>query len=103
MTALLLGLAIVGQPPATPPAQERVGRVLIVGNTRTADRDVLRELQAVPGQPVPSATELRRVEIRLLLKYHRRFDIGGGKWPTVEVIREGDSEFRDVRVSFPER
>ncbi|HEX4607829.1 MAG TPA: hypothetical protein VH092_06445 [Urbifossiella sp.] len=102
MTAILLGLAIGGPPAAPPPAEYRVGSIMIVGNSRTADRDILRELNVLPGQRLPDATDLRKAEIRMLLKFHRRFDIDGGKWPVVEVIAN-ESAFRDVRISFPER
>jgi len=93
--------AVVGGPPEVP---ERVGRVILVGNARTKDRAILQELPALrPGGLLPSEADLLRGEIRLLVKYHTRFDLDAGKRPFIEAlpVTEG-SVFRDVRVSFPE-
>lgn len=124
MGSLVVGLAtvVIGVPPASRPplpepagpvaaarvppvAPDRVGRVIMVGNTRTTDRAVLQELPALrPGGPLPGEADLLRGEIRLLVKYHRRFDLDAGKRPAVEVLPATDGTmYRDIRVSFPER
>ena len=83
---------------------DRVGRVVLVGNGWTSDRAILRQVPVFPGEPLPGEAELLRAEIRLLVQYHRRFDLDAGKRPTVEVLPAIDgSAYRDIRVSFPER
>jgi hypothetical protein len=80
----------------------RVGEILVVGNEETKTGSVLRYLPLYPGQILPTKEELLKIEIELLMKFHRRFDLDGGERPRIEV-QDGTGEFRDVVVTFPEK
>ncbi len=77
---------------------ERVGRIVIAGNTATPDRVILNQIPLVPGQVLehPKLEEARQNLIRLGI-----FDPEDP--PTVEVIPQAEgSQFRDIRVRVKE-
>jgi outer membrane protein assembly factor BamA len=78
---------------------DRVGRVIIEGNTATPDRVILLQLDFRPGQilqyPQLDATRKQLAKLGL-------FDAADP--PTVEVLpNELDSTFKDIRVRVTER
>ena len=94
MTAILMACAMMAQMKKEP---DRVGRVVIEGNTATPDRVVLWLLALRPGQ---------------ILKYPQleasRKMLGCGLFdrttpPTVEVIANELDSFKDIRVRVTER
>lgn len=109
MLAALVGVA-VALGPAVPPAggplgNDRVGTITIEGNVRTEDAAILRFLPGVyPGGVLPSEAERLRIELRLLTAFRRRFDLDAGRRPELIVLpNELDSEFRDLKLVFPEK
>jgi hypothetical protein len=82
----------------------RVAAIYIEGNVVTRDQSIHDELKFYPGQLMPSEADLLKAEIRLLMKFHKRFDLDAGKRPRIEVLpADFETDFRDVRVSFPEK
>lgn len=79
----------------------RVGQIFILGNTRTRDNVILRQVPLFPGQILTypdldvAVNNLKRLNI---------FTSGqDGQPPTVNVIdREGDSTFKDIRIDVNE-
>jgi hypothetical protein len=105
MLVLLLGsplppLNVEGQKPA--PAL-RVGMIVVEGNVRTPDREILEELNVFPGQVLPGEADFLRAEMRLLMTFHKRFDLADRQRPRIEFEPKTCSEFVDIRVLFPER
>jgi hypothetical protein len=83
---------------------DRLGAIFISGNVRTPDCSIRDTLELYPGMVLPDEATLLRIEIRLLMRFHKRFDLAAGKRPTLKVLpREGDSQFRDIEVQFPEK
>jgi hypothetical protein len=80
----------------------RVGEIAIVGNDLTKNESIRRYLSIYPGQILPTKEELLKIEIELLMKFHRRFDLDAGERPRIE-IQDGTGEFRDVVIAFPEK
>lgn len=108
MLAAIVGVAVVlgpAAPPAGgPPVQERVGLITLTGNTVTPDGDILDLLGLYPGGGLPDEAGLLRLEMKLLLAFHRRFDLDAGQRPRIELApNDLDSLFRDVVVTFPEK
>lgn len=106
MDAILLGVALcLGCADLSEAEPPRVGQVFIEGNVKTKDNGIREELELYPGQRLPAEAELLKAEIRLLMKYHKRFDLAAGKRPRIKVLPPPDEEtmFRDVWVSFPEK
>jgi hypothetical protein len=107
MNAVLVGLSLVLMPGAdkSEPQSQRIGYIFVVDNLRTKQLAILQELTALyPGGKVPGEADMLRSEIRLLMKYHKRFDLDNGKRPTIQVkARKDDSVFCDIVVSFPEK
>jgi Surface antigen variable number repeat len=95
MTAMLLAFAMTAQAKFEP---DRVGRIVIEGNTATPDRVILGLLDFGPGQRLlyPQLDAARKL-------------LGCGLFdranpPTVEVIpNEFDSRFKDIRIRVTER
>jgi hypothetical protein len=81
----------------------RVGRIIIEGNVRTPDREILEELNVFPGQLLPGEADFLRSEIRLLMTFHKRFDLADRQRPRIEFEPETGSRFVDIRVLFPEK
>lgn len=105
LLVLMLGsplppLAVEGQKPAP---VLRVGSIVIVGNVRTPDREILEELNVFPGQLLPGEADFLRAEIRLLVTFHKRFDLADRQRPRIEFEPKTCSEFVDIRVLFPEK
>jgi hypothetical protein len=111
MIAMLVSMALAWGPmpftlPVVPPDELRVGQVIIKGNVRTNDCDILDELSFRPGQRLPADLEaaMLRAELRLLMTFHKRFDLADRQRPRVSVeAAEDDSPFVDVVVTFPEK
>ena len=84
---------------------DRVASIEIEGNQWTSDSPIRDAVGLYPGMLLPDEATLLRAEIRLLMRFHERFDLDAGKRPTVKVLpRESDSRrFRIVEVNFPER
>jgi hypothetical protein len=106
LLVLMLGSPL---PPVTvggekPAPDLRVGMIIIEGNVRTLDGDILEELNLYPGQRLPGEADILRAEMRLLMTFHKRFDLADRQRPRVEFERnEPDSNFVDIRVRFPEK
>ena len=97
-----LGLWADGQAAQSEP--DRIARITYAGNQRTADERIGDVLELYPGMLLPDEAGLLRAEIRLLMRFHKRFDLAAGKRPTIRVLpRYGDSPFRDIEVRFPEK
>jgi hypothetical protein len=96
MTAILLACAMVAQAKKEP---DRVGRVIIEGNTATPDRLITGALLDLrPGQIL----QYPRLEASRKLLGCGLFDRANP--PTVEVIgNELDATFKDIRVRVTER
>jgi outer membrane protein assembly factor BamA len=95
MMAFLLACALA----AIKKEPDRVGRLIIEGNTATPDRVILLQLDFRPGQILqyPQLNAARKQLAKLGL-----FDAADP--PTVEVIpNELDSTFKDIRVRVTER
>jgi len=89
-----------GPPPPPGPVREpdRVGRIIIEGNTVTQDRVILNELGLRPGQ-ILQYPMLKQAEMNLV----RRGIFDAENPPTVEVIpNEFDSVYKDIRVRVNE-
>ena len=57
-----------------------------------------------PGGRLPSEADILRAEIRLLMTFHKRFDLADRRRPRIECERnEFDSIYVDIRVLFPEK
>jgi outer membrane protein assembly factor BamA len=87
---------------ATSAAQDvmKVGNVYIVGNTITRD-DIIREaVRLSPGQYLRAA-EVRDSESRLSAV--GLFETSGSSRPTVTVVIDDDSVFKDVIVTVKEK
>lgn len=91
--------AMAVAPPMAKPVSDRVGKIVIVGNSSTQDRVILKQLDSLkPGQVLeyPRIEEARQNLIRLQI-----FDEKTP--PTVEVLPgEPGSPFRDIRVTVKE-
>jgi RNA polymerase sigma factor (sigma-70 family) len=77
---------------------ERVGRIVIEGNTVTPDRVILDQIPLVPGQVLeyPKLEEARKNLVRLGVFDHE-------DPPTVEAVPgDADGGFRDIRVRVKE-
>ncbi|MFO0851134.1 MAG: outer membrane protein assembly factor BamA [Gemmataceae bacterium] len=86
----------VQEPPAR--SQDRVGQIIIEGNTVTAERVIRNQLGLYPGQILqyPKLEEAKMNLMRLGV-----FDAEDP--PTIEVVpNEFDSEFKDIRVRVKE-
>ena len=83
----------------------RVGHVLIAGNVRTPDGEILDELKFLrPGGSLPSEADVLRAEMKLLLTFHKRFDLTDRQRPKIEFEKdEVGSTFINVRIHFPEK
>jgi hypothetical protein len=108
MITMLVATAVAVAPwPGVPGVRaepDRVGQIFISGNLRTRDCPIRDVLELYPGMLLPDEAILLRTEIRLLMRFHNRFDLAAGKRPTLTVLpREGDSPFRDIEVRFPEK
>jgi hypothetical protein len=108
MLASLLGAALAGALPPIPAHDKpvpdlRVGRIIIEGNRYTLDGDILEELDFRPGQPLPSEADILRAEMRLLMAFHKRFDLADRQRPRIEFEAEKGSNYIDIRVLFPEK
>jgi len=80
----------------------RVGNVQIIGNTRTEDRIVLRELGLYPGQ-ILTWPDIRIAEQRLANLNIFEMNAETGVRPTVEVRDlDSPSEFKDIVVNVQE-
>ncbi len=83
-----------------PPA--RVGQVFVVGNERTRQNVILRQVPLYPGQ-ILTYPDLRQAEKNLTRLGIFETSPDGSVKPTVSVINpEGDSEFKDILVSVQE-
>lgn len=76
---------------------ERVGRIVIEGNTVTADRVILNQIPLIPGQVLeyPKLEQVRLNLIRLGI-----FDLE--EPPTVDVVPSDADGFRNIRVRVKE-
>lgn len=84
---------------ADDPKPDRVGRIIVEGNTATPDGFLLHLVRLYPGQ-VLKYPELDRAAKRLAATGLFGID----RPPTVEVLpNEFDSEFRDVVIRVEER
>lgn len=98
---LVLPAALSAGDPApvldSPTAPDRVGRILIEGNTVTQDRVILQQLGLTPGELLryPQIEAARRNLERLQL-------FAADDPPTVEVLPGGKGEFKDIRVRVKE-
>ena len=95
MTAFLLACALA----AVQKEPDRVGRILIEGNTDTPQNIILSQLDLRPGQILqyPKLDAARKNLAKLGL-----FDTANP--PTVEVVgNELDNTFKDIRVRVTER
>jgi hypothetical protein len=79
----------------------RIGQVIIVGNDQTPDWVIRRELPFYPGQ-VLDVKQLRVAEENLLRSGRFLVEPECGIRPTVALIEEEGSEYRDVLVSVQE-
>jgi outer membrane protein assembly complex protein YaeT len=86
---------VIEKPPA------KVGHVFIIGNEVTQDRVIRRQLDLYPGQTL-RYPELRAAEARLARL--NIFDINPelGIRPTISVLEDTDSEYKDVLVQVKE-
>lgn len=87
---------VIERPPA------RVGQVFIVGNDRTRDNVILRQVPLFPGQILtfPDLDLAKAQLMRLGIFTSGQQD---GPAPEVNVLdREGDSEFKDVEIKVNE-
>ncbi len=83
-----------------PPA--RVGQVFIVGNERTRQNVILRQVPLFPGQ-VLTYPDLRLAERNLARLNIFEVSQDGGVRPTVSVLDpDSDSEFKDIMVQVQE-
>lgn len=105
MVALLAGMVLASGTAADPPVRDRVGSIIIEGNVRTGDAAILNLLDGFyPGAELPSEADRLRCELRLLVAFHRRFDLDAGLRPEVVVLpNDHDSVFRDLLIRFPEK
>ncbi|HTU22646.1 MAG TPA: outer membrane protein assembly factor BamA, partial [Gemmataceae bacterium] len=86
---------VVERPPA------RVGQIFIMGNTRTKDNVILRQVPLFPGQILTYPDlDIARANLTRLNIFTSGQD---GPAPEIKVIdREGDSEFKDVQIEVNE-
>jgi hypothetical protein len=108
MGAMLLAAAVAVAPwlDSSPvrPEPDRIGNIYIIGNVQTGHGPILDVLKLYPGTLLPDTATLLRTEIRLLMRFHKRFDLDAGKRPTLKVLpRQGNSPYRDIEVHFPEK
>src|SRR5207245_507667 len=96
--------AFAAAPPAAAKSLERVGQIFIVGNERTRQDVILRQVRLYPGQ-VLSEADLRAAEKKL-----RRLNLfeckpDGSVRPTITVRdnpADPDSPYKDVLISVQE-
>jgi outer membrane protein insertion porin family len=80
----------------------RVGQVFIVGNTRTRQNIILRQVQLYPGQPLEYPA-MRQAEKNLTRLGIFESSPDGGQKPNVYVLNpESDSDFKDIMVEVKE-
>lgn len=85
----------IDAPAVTDSPRHRVGRIIIEGNEKTADREILEFLELYPGQEYDDAA-VRKSNARLK---NARFGSA-----TVEVLpNESDSVYVDVRIKVTEK
>ena len=96
MTAILLACALMVQAKKEP---DRVGRIVIEGNTATPSDLILRQLEMFPGQI------LRYPQLGAASKSLARLGLfDSADPPAVEVVpNEFDNQFKDIRVRVKER
>jgi hypothetical protein len=84
----------VAAPAAKEPEPDRVGRIIIEGNTKTRDQKILDKLDFRPGQVLHyPALDVARA----------RLEKAGFRGVVVEVVpNEFDSTFKDIRVKVEE-
>jgi hypothetical protein len=84
----------VAPQPAKEPEPDRVGRIVIEGNTKTPDKKILEKLELFPGQILQQpALEAARA----------RLEKAGFRGVKVEVIsNEVETHFKDIRVTVDE-
>ncbi|MGL6095943.1 MAG: POTRA domain-containing protein [Fimbriiglobus sp.] len=85
-------------PPTATAEPERVGKIIIEGNTVTDRRVILNQLQLVPGQ-VLDRSKIEKAPVNLA----RLGIFDATEPPTVEVLpSDTDANFRDIRVRVKE-
>jgi outer membrane protein assembly complex protein YaeT len=82
-----------------PPA--KVGQIIIIGNVVTKDRVIRRLIPVYPGQTL-SYPLLRQAENDLARSNLFETDAEKGTRPTVSVLEDGDSEFKNILVQVNE-
>ena len=85
--------------------QIRVGEIRLSDNVVTKSRAIRNALDddLCNGQRMPSEADRLKIEIRLLMKFHKRFDLDAGKRPQIVVLPDPMSRYWDVEVRFPEK
>ena len=87
-----LGVTPKGAKSAEP---NRVGQIIIEGNTKTPDKKILDQLQLVPGQVFNNPAALDAARARL--------EKAGFRGATVEALpHESDAVYADIRVKVDE-
>ncbi|MHB1425456.1 MAG: outer membrane protein assembly factor BamA [Gemmataceae bacterium] len=92
---------VIEKPPA------RVGQVFIVGNTRTKDNVILRQVPLFPGQiltfPDLDIAKANLMRLGIFNGGGGGPNGGGGNPPDIKVLdREGEAEFKDVEIDVEE-
>jgi hypothetical protein len=100
LTAALTALAAKHGPI---PDKARVGQIIVYGNVRTERDTIEKELGFAPGERMPSEADRLKAELRLLMKFHKRFDLDAGKRPQILVIGNLHNKYWDVEVQFFEK
>jgi RNA polymerase sigma factor (sigma-70 family) len=88
--------------PLQPQPRARVGQIVIVGNTRTADTTILKQVPLVPGQAFePHA--LKTAEQNLARLGLFRVEPDKGVRPTVTVFASGEDAVKDILITVQEK
>jgi RNA polymerase sigma factor (sigma-70 family) len=97
-------LTLRRQPAAAGPAPPaRVGQIIIVGNEKTSQNVILRQIKLRPGQVIDYPA-LRKAEKNLEALNRFIVDPKKGIRPTVTVVDpDGDNPYKDILVTVQER
>jgi hypothetical protein len=99
---LAASVLIAADAPRADEGPARVAQILIVGNTRTRPDVILRQLPLYPGA-ILDLKDLKAAEENLARLGRFRVDPEKGIRPTVTVIENNDSPFKDILVRVEER
>jgi hypothetical protein len=88
--------------PLQPQGQGRVGQIIIIGNVRTSDAAILKQVPFVPGQAL-DLQALKTAEQNLVRLGVFQVDAKRGIRPTVTVLDQADDGFKDILITVQEK